>query len=458
MVQPVRRSSRPLMDFVRVILPLEPSGCQASMATAKLVAAIISYFLGPDAGTPGLFHGAQEPHQFQVSPGMLARPGSRNRFTSKKRAREDPGGPEKLGGPRHDHIKKAWLYSPLQGSQAAMLLLPGSFGTLAHVKAEVLELDLSCVSRSIDSDPFFSRDGPGNDPRCGSTAWHAVKVHNFCRVMGAPDACCERVGSLMESAYSKRTKASVSHLMDEVLLTDAKVLGIGTQRDEAICREVAEAFLYLGKRPTHNAGRLAERRCQDREASGALASRALARRQAQHQTALAESGRRPGGTNLEALSGAPSELLARSEVPHDLRAARKQRGSQGAPKLKPSAAVMEEMRKGACERGVRALPMFLKARGSADREAGSVQRHKLRRCTAGQKLCAPPSYFLSHGPGLLWENDGRGFGEEIVVLYCATASGKGWLESEEGQAWQAEKKRRAQDDWEEPPSTATGCS
>ena len=183
-MQPVRRSSTRLLELVRALLQTTTASMSLSAdqhgldVAIQLVAAIVSYFLGPGAGGHGAFSGALEPHKFQVSPEALGRPGLMRRFGGKSRITES--------APVKAAIKKVWLYSPSHGGQLATLLLPKSFGLLVHVKKRVEEIDLSRISGSIDSDPFFSRDGPGSHPRCGGSTWGAVKVHNFVRPMGAP--------------------------------------------------------------------------------------------------------------------------------------------------------------------------------------------------------------------------------------------------------------------------------
>jgi hypothetical protein len=186
-----------------------------------------------------------------------------------------------------------------------------------------------------------------------------------CAILGAPDACCERVGSHMEVAFSTRKQLNVATLMDDVLLQEAKVLGLGAPRDDAICREVASAFVFLGKK-SHVTHKVKRRRL----ATGSQLAPSLALRRARHSASVAEAGRQ------QEVAG-PLEILARSQVPRQLRVARKQMREQAMPNMKVSAHVHDEMTKGVGQKRIRALPLHMQREGAADRQAGSVQRHKL---------------------------------------------------------------------------------
>jgi hypothetical protein len=353
-----------LHRLVRAMLPRGSiAGQNGAHATTRLVAATISYFLGPGPH-PGGPRGCEEPHCFKVSPTALGRCGLRRRL----------GGARTSGAPVTTATKSAWQYSPSQGSQVATLLLPASLGSLVRVKAEVLELDLSAVSRSIDSDPFFSRDGPSAGRRYGSSAWHAVKVHNFCRPMGASEACCERVGSLMELAWSSRKKMTAAGLLDDVLLQEAKVTGIGNARDESICNEVTAALWALGRRPL-----VAERVKRARLRTGAAASTSIALLRSRQQAALATSGRGSTGSAVQMRDGleAPSAVLALCQAPQDLRLSRATKRARTLPPLKPSATAQQAMSQGIQQKRVCALPLHVE-RPAAATATGSVRRQRLQ--------------------------------------------------------------------------------
>lgn len=162
---------------------------------------------------------------------------------------------------RRSSAKQDWLYRAGPGN-VGVLLLPQSVGQLVHVLEARTELDWSAVSASIDGDAFFSC---GKAPaahamaahalrarrgahRSAWSAWHAVRIHNHCRPMGSPEACCERVGSLMQHQWTKRRHQDPSTLMDCVLLQDAQVACIGGERDEALCRRVALMLASAGRK------------------------------------------------------------------------------------------------------------------------------------------------------------------------------------------------------------------
>ena len=117
-------------------------------------------------------------------------------------------------------------------------------GRLVHVQKGIADLDWSAVSASIDCDPYFSRDGHDRHKKCGVSAWHAVRIHNFCRPMGSPEACCERVGSTMHSLWDphRGARGGTGLLMDEVVLQEAKVEAVGSARDEGLIEEIASAL------------------------------------------------------------------------------------------------------------------------------------------------------------------------------------------------------------------------
>ena len=124
--------------------------------------------------------------------------------------------------------KQKWSYRPREIAPGGVAQLSWSgdmVGKLVHVEHVVAELDWSAVSASIDTDPYFSRDGHGSHPIVGRNAWHAVRIHNFCRPMGSAEACCERIGSNMHAMWdTRRPKGNVSAMMDETILEEAQVL------------------------------------------------------------------------------------------------------------------------------------------------------------------------------------------------------------------------------------------
>jgi hypothetical protein len=336
----------------------------AAKASAMWIAFLVSSFMGKTL-----------PQSFKLSPGCLARPGFSHRH---RRHRSN----KTYGAPRAAAIKEEWAYRGIQahGRMAAVLWPQHLFGRLVYVETSQAELDASAVSASVDSLPYFSRDGPYSGVRRNTNAWHAVKVHNFCRPMGASEACCERVGSLMQNNWDKVKGEDAGALMDSVLLQEARVSGIGNPRDELICQEVAAAFLTLGRNPAMP-GRRASK-------PGDSTSTVLARVRTADQAHLAESGRGSMGNpvamlfqdrNYEAdvLPAGANAVLTRGLIPRNLGEARAERRRRATPALKTSTAVQQALQSAKSGEGVAALPMFWQDPRREHGQAGSVRKEKL---------------------------------------------------------------------------------
>ena len=212
---------------------------------------------------------------FSVSPYMLARigfPWQRYKGSARFRTRA---------------AIAEWSVRDINPAGLAILLLPGVVGKLVYIEEVVKELDWSAVSASIDSDPFFGRDGPTLPGHEFPSAWHAARVHHQCRLMGVPEAACERVGSTMKMLWNKNQSTSVSTLMDTTLLATAGVTCAGTQLDEELCCTVAQAMARLGK----SAPTLSKRRQAKRDKSGVNVSRSVMNFREDAVKALREAGR-----------------------------------------------------------------------------------------------------------------------------------------------------------------------
>ena len=119
---------------------------------------------------------------------------------------------------------------------------------VVYVEEDVRRPSWSNISAAIDGDPYFSKgQKPSQDTRF--SAWHVVRVHNFCRVFGANEAACERVGSRMKAYWEDHRHPSITRLMDSVVLQDAEFHLLGSARDEYVIRAVGDALLSLGMRP-----------------------------------------------------------------------------------------------------------------------------------------------------------------------------------------------------------------
>ena len=114
--------------------------------------------------------------------------------------------------------------------------------------------------------------------------WHAVRVHHRCRSMGASEAICERVGSLMGRAWSGHT--NLNAVMDGVYLDCAKVLCIGGERDAMVVDEVTQCLLAARRKPF-----LTERFKKARLNQGLAVSHSIHRIRDETQQWLQASGR-----------------------------------------------------------------------------------------------------------------------------------------------------------------------
>jgi hypothetical protein len=265
-----------------------------------------------------------------------------------------------------------------------------------HVEKVVTELNWSAVSAAIDGHPYFSRDGPKLRESSGS-AWHAVKVHNHCRPMGSPEACCERVGSLMQHRWTKRGGQDASNLMDSVLLHDAQVMCIGTERDDMLCGEIAHLMLHIGRSPFVTDKAAKRRRLQE----GVDTSRSLMTLRSDANANLAKSGRlfydpahtSESGTESSEASGlelaragrggssGTTAQVARSlniDRPHQIAKARTDRRGEALPAMVLPPRVSHALTRSTVDGGVAALPIFQEdVRTSGKQRAGSVLRENL---------------------------------------------------------------------------------
>ena len=287
----------PLLTFpsvLRLVRRIYGSGAHALEARRQglcRIAAVVSSMLGrgiadqvartaPDA--------LAAPSAFFISTRLLARCGVP--WQNRKR-------PHQL----RRSVKEAWAFQlGLGNGSVGVLLLPGRIGRLVHVTRTVRELDWSAVSASVDGDPFFSAGNVQESPvavhnargaQRPRSAWHAVRIHHQCRPMGSPEACCERVGSLMQHRWFKRRHPDPGTLMDGVLLQDAQVACIGGERDEALCRDVVKSLMASGRHPF-----VASKDCKRRRRrEGINHSRSLQNLRDDLQRALEASGRLPHG-------------------------------------------------------------------------------------------------------------------------------------------------------------------
>jgi hypothetical protein len=238
-------------------------------------------------------------------------------------------------------------------------------GKLVHVQQARRKLDWSAVSAALDMNPSFAL-GHGPHAPC---AWHAIRVHNFCRPMGSPEAICERVGSFMRQQWSPGRHLDAGTLMDEVLLRDAQVTCLGSSRDERICRDVAQCMHFLGRRPL-----VTEATKQTRRRQGVASSSSLPVRRLRQGAARADDS-----SSSEAGRDGEADWLA-DEWPdrHLLERAVRQRSQKATPELDEAAVHQAVLLRGAHGR-VQQLPLFqVDARVEARSRADSVKRSALQ--------------------------------------------------------------------------------
>ena len=279
-----------------------------------------------------------------------------------------------VGRARPDRLRsvtaRTLRFRPGTPGVLATLTLPGVTGKLVYVSRELFDLDCTAVSATVDADPYFSRDGPGQQGALGGSAWHAVRVHHRCRPMGSPEAVCERVGSLMHQLHQASRNVDPGSLMDIVLLREAGASCIGSARDEAICVEVADMLFEIGTRPLINTRRHRGRR----EALGILVSPAV------------DALRRGGGATARFAEVDSDDSGSASESPRrfggdrkSLAAAVKKRRREAQPEL-VNPTVLAALGAAAAPRGgVRQAPVFREdPRVAARPRADSVRRGALQ--------------------------------------------------------------------------------
>ena len=188
-VEPVRYYAsvhRFVTQFVSTRLPEMHAGMVTKeRVSLGRVSSVISFFLGNENLSVADFSQElrrKDVHEFYVSLGCLRACGFPWRGT------------KNLHRSRRATEAK-WAYKTAPGSMAVSVL-PGCVGKLVYIRRKVEVLDCSAVSASIDTNIYFSMKY--------GMCWYAVRVHNFCRPMGSPEACCERIGSAMNHLTPKR--------------------------------------------------------------------------------------------------------------------------------------------------------------------------------------------------------------------------------------------------------------
>ena len=347
------------------------------------IASVVSSFVGHGVYSTDALVAKCTPQSFVVSHAKLARVGF-------------PWHGKQSAGLQKRVTVEKWALRSTEPGGLATLLVKGSIGKLVYIEERVRELDWSAVSAAIDSNPYFTRDGPsfGKQRRSRVSTWHAVRVHHQCRLLGVPEACCERTGSIMKRLWQKNPSVSVSALMDLTALAAAGVSCCGTKRDEQLCQAVADSMTYMGRMPT-----LSKRTERRRAKDGITISRAVENFRLDAEAALREMGREDhldtdmSSTSDEGLILDESEDEEVSNVPKRARAATMiAEGSRlsnlkenlskhlvkGRPSMTLSVDMQNKLASAVTAKGVSALPLRHECGGSKDsRRASSVVKDRL---------------------------------------------------------------------------------
>ena len=111
-------------------------------------------------------------------------------------------------------------------------------------------VNVGAISEAIDRHAYFCTGAlPGEAPVTEQSAWHACRVHHRGRVLRAPEAACEHLGSLAHQVWDPSQGLSPAPLIQRVHLMSCQVRCVGGERDEMIISEVARILRNAGKNP-----------------------------------------------------------------------------------------------------------------------------------------------------------------------------------------------------------------
>ena len=370
---------RPLIQLTTFVYRI--ASVLSELLTAEEKRQLLVSVRAPEAGDHAL-EAEAAPREIIVSSSMLARSG----FPWRGKLQ-----PARL----HAAAREQFGIRAAEPGGLAVLLLPGVVGKLVHIEAVEKELDWSAVSASVDTDPYGSRGPPGalgagrrgkaSRPR---SAWHAVRTHHHCRLLGVPEAACERVGSIMKHQWQKNPRASVSALMDSTSLSAARVTCSGVARDEALCRAVVDTMLMLGRRPL-----LARRAMRATEQAGIVVSRSVDKFRGDAWRELCDGGLDDGfdansdGEAIDmALDSAPprsraaaADIVASGTVLSRIRADITRDIAKGQPSMRLPEEVERELARATQRGSIAALPLHQERRRASGTPApaGSELRKRL---------------------------------------------------------------------------------
>ena len=79
------------------------------------------------------------------------------------------------------------------------------------------------ITSSLDAEPWFALGGASEVAPLDS-AWHVLRVHHRWRLMAAPEASVERIGSLMSFIWKSEQHPDPASFMNKVALLQAHVM------------------------------------------------------------------------------------------------------------------------------------------------------------------------------------------------------------------------------------------
>ncbi len=211
-----------LVHFFRKVLKFTSKSRPANHVVCCRLGALLSMFLGSWGGRclP-----AEAGHVFSILPAAVSAVGG------------------SIGLRRRRRTKSNDLRTVAEGQILALRNKASPRCRLVIVRRVHLHVDSSAVSAALDAHPYFS---------CGASreyrsAWHAVRLHHRCRLLYAPEATCERMGSYMHYQFRgwKGGTLSPAVLVGRVMLMQAHVRCVGSSRDELLVAELVHIMRHV---------------------------------------------------------------------------------------------------------------------------------------------------------------------------------------------------------------------
>jgi hypothetical protein len=117
---------------------------------------------------------------------------------------------------------------------------PNLAGHFVEVVRRLSAASPKAVAQSLDKHSWFSTPHSSSRQQC----WGASRLHHRCRLLMAPDAACEGIGSLMRLFWSSRRVSGevAGRIADNVALASANCKCVGSSRDEALVTAVVDTL------------------------------------------------------------------------------------------------------------------------------------------------------------------------------------------------------------------------